>query len=410
MKPLDGSAGFAPGDTVFYQVASATGSSVVHSFRVPAVGPNSVLTAVLTADMGASTVDQTSQHWHEPDAYATTANMYARVVNGTAGLQGGRLGAINAADAARFGIESKAAGTSAGKDGPGAQLAFCVGDLSYATGYLGKWETFMSAIEPVSSRVPYMSGQGNHEQDWPGSGTFATGAPLNGRDSGGECGVPTQQRFVMPNGSRDTPIPNPNAWAVPTWYSFDEGPVHFVMVNTELGSVGGHPTNGWYPGDAQFQWLQQDLAAVNRVATPWIIVMGHRPSFGAHPPTTPTAPNALETLLYTAKVDVTVAGHVHYAQLSCPFYQGKCQNVSTPGGYDAPVHIVAGNGGQGLNNASLPSQHFPYTGSGTQRPGGSEWGMSQFVVNSTTLVWQFVGNNDSQVHYTHKIERAYPRL
>ena len=43
---------------------------------------------------------------------------------------------------------------------------FSSGDLSYATGYLGKWETFMNAIGPVSRRVPYMVGQGNHEQDW----------------------------------------------------------------------------------------------------------------------------------------------------------------------------------------------------------------------------------------------------
>jgi hypothetical protein len=72
--------------------------------------------------------------WAEADAFQTTANMAALVKNGFAG---------KAVD-----------------------LAFCVGDLSYATGFLGKWETFMNAIGPVSSRVPYMVGQGNHEQDW----------------------------------------------------------------------------------------------------------------------------------------------------------------------------------------------------------------------------------------------------
>ena len=138
------------------------------------------------------------------------------------------------------------------------------------------------------------------------------------------------------------------------------------MVNTELGST-THNLNGWYPGDKQFDWLKNDLSGVNRATTPWIVVMGHRPSFGAHPPTSPARPNAFETLLFTAEVDVTVAGHVHYAELSCPLYQGQCRNASTLGGYDAPVHIVAGNGGQGLNNASAPSAHFPYTGSNTLR-------------------------------------------
>jgi hypothetical protein len=40
-----------------------------------------------------------------------------------------------------------------GFEGNPVDLAFCVGDLSYATGYLGKWETFMNAVGPVSSRV-----------------------------------------------------------------------------------------------------------------------------------------------------------------------------------------------------------------------------------------------------------------
>ena len=69
-----------------------------------------------------------------------------------------------------------------------------------AQGYLGKWETFMNAIGPVSSKVPYMVQQGNHEQDWANTDTIDSGkGPELGRDSGGECGVPTSARFIMPN-------------------------------------------------------------------------------------------------------------------------------------------------------------------------------------------------------------------
>jgi len=35
---------------------------------------------------------------------------------------------------------------------------------------------------------------GNHERDWPGTGTRFEGA----RDSGGECGVALDKRFPMP--------------------------------------------------------------------------------------------------------------------------------------------------------------------------------------------------------------------
>ena len=44
-----------------------------------------------------------------------------------------------------------------------------------------------------------MTGQGNHERDFPNSGS-----DFGGGDSGGECGVPTQARFHMPT------CPRPN--------------------------------------------------------------------------------------------------------------------------------------------------------------------------------------------------------
>ena len=128
--------GLAPRSLVYYQATancSAGAKSKVAKFRVPpGVGPHVALAAVLTADMGATTPDHVSQHWAEGDAYLTTGNMARLVADGFRGQS--------------------------------IDLAFCVGDLSYATGYLGKWETFMNAVEPVSSHVPYMTAQGNHEQ------------------------------------------------------------------------------------------------------------------------------------------------------------------------------------------------------------------------------------------------------
>lgn len=38
-----------------------------------------------------------------------------------------------------------------------------IGDLSYGEGNVAVWETFMSIIEPLSSRVPYLVSIGNHE-------------------------------------------------------------------------------------------------------------------------------------------------------------------------------------------------------------------------------------------------------
>ena len=133
----------------------------------------------------------------------------------------------------------------------------------------------MNAISPVSSRVPYMVGQGNHEQDWYGTDTIGSGqGPELGRDSGGECGVPTSARFKMPSSPTTAPSRRRHLKKRfhddPFWYSFDAGPVHIVMANTEL------PLN---PPSQQWNWLVADLEAVERATTPWIVVMGHRPNF-----------------------------------------------------------------------------------------------------------------------------------
>ena len=117
-------------------------------------------------------------------------------------------------------------------------------------------------------------------------------------------------------------------------------------------------------------------------------------------------------------VDLTVAGHVHYAQQSCPLKGDTCMTPPVTGGYDGVVHVVAGNGGQALNNATnggLPTERYPYVGSGCNwnLPGanctvskkvtgdsqgsGTEFGMSAFVINATTLRWAFIGSNDSKV-------------
>jgi hypothetical protein len=392
----------APKQTFFYKVTGCGLSSELRSFCAPAVGPKTTLTAVLTADMGASTPDRISQHWAEYQAYATTSGMANLVENGFEG---------NTVD-----------------------VAFNVGDLSYATGYLGKWETFMNAIsDHVSSKVPYMVQMGNHEQDWLGTET------IGGPDSGGECGVPTSSRFVMPSAAQEQLQRQRQRRGLaaaphdaPYSYSFDQGPVHFVMVNTEMplspgsgadesGDEGDGPSGGLEPPSAQWTWLAADLKAVDRSTTPWVVVMGHRPNF---------AQPAVEDLLWESGVDLTVAGHVHLAQRTCPLKHGACVPPSGTGAYDGVIHVIAGNGGQALNNATnngFPNERYPYVGSGCNwnAPGancsaskkitgstqgsGTEFGYSAFVANATHLRYAFIGNNDSRVHYEFWLRRAFPR-
>lgn len=145
----------------------------------------------------------------------------------------------------------------------------------------------MEGIEPLSRTAPYMTGQGNHERDFPLSGNS-----IGGGDSGGECGLPTQARFVNPVcpepntapciGRRTEEIHSATDDSIaarfggptgPTgpqndgWYSINQGSVHVVMLNTEMSSLNG---------SRQFDFVAADLAAVNRSLTPWVFVVGHR--------------------------------------------------------------------------------------------------------------------------------------
>jgi hypothetical protein len=77
-----------------------------------------------------------------------------------------------------------------------AELAFFIGDLSYATGYASKWDKHMSAVESVAAYLPLMVGKGNHEQDdaLHPPNPDSPQAVKDGNDAGGECGVASDLR------------------------------------------------------------------------------------------------------------------------------------------------------------------------------------------------------------------------
>lgn len=108
------------------------------------------------------------------------------------------------------------------KDLNNIDIVFHIGDISYANGYLSQWDQFTSQVEPIASSLPYMIARyltiintklshhkgkivtffskyrsGNHERDWPDSGSF-----YETEDSGGECGVVAQTMFYVPSPKR----------------------------------------------------------------------------------------------------------------------------------------------------------------------------------------------------------------
>lgn len=129
-----------------------------------------------------------------------------------------------------------------------------IGDISYARGHASEWDMYFDQVQTLSSHIPYQICLGNHERDYPDSGSY-----WQGTDSGGECGVPTERYFITPRKSEGQP-----------WYSLNMGSVHVLFMSTE---------HNFTVGSDQWKFLQGDLASVDRTVTPWVIFAGHRPMY-----------------------------------------------------------------------------------------------------------------------------------
>jgi len=109
---------------------------------------------------------------------------------------------------------------------------------------------------------------------------------------------------------------------------------------------------------AQYRWFSNHLAnEVDRAATPWLIVAGHRPMYidstnwdqpAGDQVVAVELRNAFEPLLLQHQVDLCFWGHHHSYQRSCPVFNQSCV-ATAPGTYSAPVHLVLGMAGAGLS-------------------------------------------------------------
>ena len=84
-----------------------------------------------------------------------------------------------------------------------------------------------------------------------------------------------------------TRAPNSNS---SRWYSFEQGPVHFVALETDAYGF----DEVAYALAPQYAWLAAALAAVDRAATPWVVLFGHRPMYCSSVTATSSAPRLAE--------------------------------------------------------------------------------------------------------------------
>jgi len=256
------------------------------------------------------------------------------------------------------------------------ELIVHVGDVAYADGSYKTWDKFMTLVEPLAARIPYMVGVGNHEYCYYGeadndpSGVSAPYHPPWGNfadESGGECGAMLTKRMPMPNLRAGTD----NA---PFYYSFDYASVHFTMISTE------HDIS---PGSQQYKWLARDLAAVDRCVTSWLVVGLHRPMYVVYP----HKDNAIvgdhirdyiESLLLEYAVDITLAGHVHTYYRTCDVREGECMEDGS-----GLVHYVIGTAGHKLSDKSEEQKEW-------LAGDANEWGFLRLDVDGDTITSSFI--------------------
>lgn len=236
-------------------------------------------------------------------------------------------------------------------------------------------EQFYDQLAPIAGVKPYMTSPGNHEascHEIPLVQFSCAEGQKNFTDFNNRFGASMPKAFTSTsrddtakiNANKAAQLANP-----PFWFSFEYGMAHITMIDTETdfedapdsaGASSGLKTGPFGSVNQQLQFLEADLASVDRTVTPWLIVAGHRPWY-----TTGEACKscqvAFENLLYKYGVDMAVFGHVHNSQRIVPIFNG----TADPNGLQdpkAPYYIVAGGAGniEGLNKINVKPSYIAW--------------------------------------------------
>ncbi|KAM3752008.1 hypothetical protein ACB098_04G155500 [Castanea mollissima] len=273
------------------------------------------------------------------------------------------------------------------KDLPNYDIVFHIGDIAYADGYIADWDQFLQQVEPITSTVPYMVASGNHERDWPDSGSFYTGT-----DSGGECGVIAETLYYVPAENR-----------AKFWYSTDYGMFHFCIADTE---------HDWREGSEQYKFIEKCLASVDRRKQPWLIFAAHRPLgyssndwFGQEGSfSEPMGRDDMQKLWQKYRVDIAFYGHVHDYERTCPIYQNVCVNSEVShysGTMNGTIHVVVGGGGHHLGTSFIGIPNWSLYRD-------FDFGFVKLTAfNRSSLLFEYKKSSDGKVYDSFTIHREY---
>jgi hypothetical protein len=174
---------------------------------------------------------------------------------------------------------------------------------------------------------------GNHGFTSAGAMAHLTNWP-QGSAVAGSGGTATRETYCCVNGTTSAEYPS-------IWYAFDVGIARFYILeaawtDTNLGTsdkYGNDYASHWTPGSAEYQWLQNDLAANPRQLK---FAFFHFPLYADTTSQTSDTflqgPDSLEGLLSHNGVNVAFSGHSHIYQRNKKPHVGSLINYVTGGG------------------------------------------------------------------------------
>jgi len=194
----------------------------------------------------------------------------------------------------------------------------------------------------IFPRMPFMPTPGNH--DYGAVLNIITGADPTTHDG------PYFDIVDVPTNGEIGGVPS----GYELYYSFDYGNVHFVSMNSEIGSIFNNSWDwtgagilGNFSSSPFTDWLHADLQANDK---PWVVAYMHQPPHtdGSHESDQfwqvymKAMRDNIMPILESYGVDLVLSGHSHVYERS--FLLNGFYDV--PSGFDANQHIVDGSSGK----------------------------------------------------------------
>ena len=190
---------------------------------------------------------------------------------------------------------------------PAAQFIVHNGDFTEEPGDSAAWNSFFGNVQGWVASVPLMAVTGNHDEIDEEAADFTS-------------------HFNLPDNGAKGSIAG-------TSYSFDYGPVHVTVLNTESNLK------------KQADWLKKDLAGTDK---PWTIVAMHRPAYGGN---MYSKVEDWTEIFDKYKVDLVLQGHNHEYSRSYPLYGGEIvpEGELPAGASRGTVYVVTNASGAKFN-------------------------------------------------------------